>query len=94
MANTSPCYLCRRSTAREALVRQFVYKGFNGRRKNGHVLMCQTCAGGPTYSGPSSAPLDGPTSGQTVHDHNVVVAVISLVGMVIFCAILVAVRGY
>ena len=93
MGATSPCYLCRRSTPRQALVRQYVMKGFNGRRKAGHVLMCLSCAGGPRYSGSSSAPTHGPTGGHTQHDHNKTVAAIALVLMVVMTVVVLVVRG-
>jgi hypothetical protein len=92
MATTSPCYLCRASTPREALVRQKVFKGFNGRQKSGFVLMCQSCSG--VGGGPTTAPSHGPTGGASMKDHNMVVAGISIVVMVIATVIVIAVRGY
>jgi hypothetical protein len=83
MSAGSPCYLCRRSTPRQTLVRQYVMKGFDGRRKSGHVLMCVSRAGGPRYSGRSSAPVHGPTGGQTQHDYKKTVAIIGLVPMTV-----------
>jgi len=92
MGATSPCYLCRRSTPRDLMVRQYVMKGFNGRRKSGHVLMCASCAGVPG-AGPSTAPLHGPTGGSTMQEHNAIVAIISLIGMALIAMLVVAVRG-